>query len=97
MSKVEIDWYHSQRDLDTAMEEFTEFWEYNFHIYDDFEVQYSYDTDYTGRELIVVTITSPLPMREFEGMIEGTSTSAGLIEFLNEWTSGGTGVSFKYV
>lgn len=92
MSTVQIDWYHSQRDLDDALQEFAEYW-------DDqpFEVNYSHETDYTGRELIVATITSPMPMRQFEAMVEGTSNAAGLIDILDDYTSSGSGVSYQYL
>lgn len=92
MSEVEIDWYHSERDLDTALQEFGEYWSDQ-----PFEVRYNYETDFQGRELIAVTITSPLSIRDFEAMIEGTAQAEGAIDFLNDYTPGGVDVGYKYL
>lgn len=92
MSKVEIDWYHDEGDLDDALQEFREYWSEH-----SFEVDYNYETDYQGRELIAVTITSRLSMRDFEAVIEGTSIAEGAIDILDDYTPAGTGVSYKYL
>lgn len=88
MNTVQIDWYDAERDLDTALAEFAESWDVLF------EIKYDYDTDYQGKDLIVVTVQSPVSMREFEELVEGPN---GLLDHLNDWTSRGVDVSYRYL
>lgn len=84
MNEVEIDWYDPERDLDTAMNEFAEYWHDQR-----FEVQYNYEPDH-----IVMSFMSNMSRSEFVALVEGPE---GLLDHLNDWTSRGVDVSHRYL
>lgn len=90
MQAVEFDWLGDERDLDMGLADFEAAWS-------DQDFTITKEDDKIGfKDIILVTVESRMSRPEFEAMVEGTSNAMGLLDYVNEYTSG-TYVGWDYV